>query len=61
MQKDATEKFSVKHLPRGKHVSERRWHLRAIFLGMHVAINIIPRNDVKACAAKRKQRVHALF
>ena len=29
MHKDATEKFYVKHLTRGKHVSERHWHLQA--------------------------------
>jgi hypothetical protein len=61
MQQDATEKLSVKHLPRGKHVSERPWHLRAFFLGMHVAINTIPCNDANACAAQRLRRAHALF
>ncbi len=61
MHKDATEKSYVKHLTRGKHVSERHWHLHAFFLGVHAAMNIIPLNDVKACAAQRLRIAHALL
>ena len=61
MHNDFTEKFYGKNLTRVKHVSERSWHLRAFFLGMYVTIKIIPLNDVKACAAQRLRRAHALF
>ncbi len=56
MHQDAAEKCCVKHLPRVKHVAERFWWLRAFLLGMHVTIDVIPRNDVKACAAQRFRR-----